>query len=85
MKRITRLTERDLTRIAKKVVKEYWYEDDDDAHDEYVDERDELVRDIMSLLKPFYEKHGLEITVDLVDFLEDFVKDCTKHEWWDNY
>ena len=41
MKRITRLTERDLTRIAKKVVKEYWYEDDDDAHDEYVDERDE--------------------------------------------
>jgi hypothetical protein len=80
MKKIVKLTERDLTRLVKRVVKEYHYEDDDDAHDEYVNERDDLTTAVMRLLKPFYEKHGLEITLDFIDDIKTIVKDSQEDD-----
>jgi hypothetical protein len=80
MKKIIRLTERDLTRLVKRVVNEYHYEDDDDAHDAYVDERDDLSNAVMGLLKPFYEKHGLDITLDFIDDIKSFVKDSQEDD-----
>jgi hypothetical protein len=75
MKKIIKLTESDLTRIVKRAIKEYHYEDDDDAHGAYVDERDELTSAVMRLLKPYYEKHGEEITLDFIDDIKTFLED----------
>jgi hypothetical protein len=74
MKKIVKLTESDLSRIVKRAIKEYHYEDDDDAHFEYVNERDDLTTAVMRLLKPFYEKHGLEITLDFIDDIKTLVE-----------
>jgi hypothetical protein len=84
MKKIIKLTESDLNRIVKRIVKEH-YEDDDDAYDEYVDERDDLTSAVMTLLKPYYEKHGKEITLDFIDDIKTFVEDPWDQNHFDNY
>jgi|688.fasta_scaffold2419879_1 hypothetical protein len=85
MKKIVKLTESDLSRIVKRAIKEYHYEDDDDAHFEYVNERDDLTTAVMRLLKPFYEKHGLEITLDFIDDIKTLVEDPWEFNHFDNY
>jgi hypothetical protein len=75
MKKIIKLTESDLNKIVKRIVKEYFYEDDDDAYEDYVNDRDKLSSTVMRLLKPYYEKHGLEITLDFIDDIKLFVSD----------
>jgi adenylate kinase family enzyme len=85
MKKTIRLTESDLTRIVKRAIKEYHYEDDDDAHEAYVDERADLYSAVMTLLKPYYEKHGKEITLDFIDDIKTFVEDPWDLNHFDNY
>lgn len=76
MKKIIRLTESDLTRIVKRLTNEVWkYEDDDDANDEWFNDREEMTTTIMEVLKPYYEKHGLELTVEFIDDLKHLVGD----------
>jgi hypothetical protein len=76
MKKIVKLTEKDLSRIVKKIINESrFYDNYDDDNDEWIDERDELEASSMRLLKPYYDRHGLEITLDLIDTLKTFVED----------
>jgi hypothetical protein len=84
MKKIIKLTESDLNRIVKRIVKEN-YEDDDDAYDKYVDERDDLTSAVMTLLKPYYEKHGLEITLEFIDDIKTFIEDPYDLNHFDSY
>ncbi len=68
MKKIIRLTEKDLTRLVKRVIKEKEGLDIDD----YADDTDSITIPIMRMLKPIHKKYGSE---GVVDFLTGIIRD----------
>ncbi len=64
MKKIVRLTESDLTRLVKRVIKEQRDEDS------YADSIDSIITPIFRMLKPIYKKYGLE---GVVSFLTEMI------------
>ena len=58
-----------------------YYGDDDEDEEEWGDnydnlkDREELTDAVMALLKPYYEKHGEEITLDFIDDIKAFLED----------
>jgi len=76
MKKTIKLTESDLAKLVKRIVNEsYPYEDDDEAHEEYVNQREEITTTIMTMLKPYHEKHGADMTITLLEDIIDMVKE----------
>lgn len=89
MKKTIRLTEKDLTNLIKRIVNEdddyknrsmydpYYDEDEEEwgDNDDNINDRDKLTNEIMMLLKPYYEKHGEEITLDFIDDIKAFLED----------
>ena len=80
MKKIIKLTESDLTRIVKRVVKENEekvdYTDDDTFHED----SELLMIEVIDKIKPFYLKYGLE---DTKFFLESILNGI--HDVGDEY
>jgi hypothetical protein len=78
MKKVIKLTENDLSRIVKRVINEKYvdlpYEDDDDMYDIYEADTRKITDSIMGLLKPYYEKHGFDITETLLDDIMGYHK-----------
>ncbi len=64
MKKIVRLTESDLTRLVKRVIKEQRDEDS------YADSIDSIITPIFRMLKPIYKEYGLE---GVVSFLTEMI------------
>jgi NRPS condensation-like uncharacterized protein len=86
MKKTIRLTESDLTRIVKRIIKEnddykdrsmydpyYGDDEDDDDNDEMFFDTEKMTTTVMKILKPYYEKHGLEQTIEFIDELKYLV------------
>ena len=64
MKKVIRLTEKDLTRLVKRVIKEQRDEES------FSDSTDSMITPIMRMLKPIYREYGSE---GVVSFLTDII------------
>ena len=64
MKKVIRLTEKDLTRLVKRVIKEQRNEES------FYDSTNSMIPPIMSILKPIYSEYGSE---GVVSFLTDII------------
>jgi hypothetical protein len=64
MKKVIRLTEKDLTRLVKRVIKEQRDEES------FADSTDSMITPIMRMLKPIYKEYGSE---GVVTFLTDII------------
>ena len=68
MRKIIKLTERDLSRIVKRVIKEQ-------VEDSFHDDTEQVMIQIMGILSPVYKKYGTEgvvtVLTDIIGTIED--------------
>jgi len=75
MTKIVRLTENDLTRLVKKIIKEEPREFSFDDEDSELDMLDEYGDKIFEILQDCYKKYGKAVAMNVLDSVNGVVRD----------